>query len=480
MKRPNSYLRHPMANPLFRSLPFTLAVLACMSATQAQTPPATSILFVGNSYTFGRIDFSDTVNQQVLNYNAANVRDLTRPQGPLVVGSTSSTPKFSDVTGTNSYAIGMFTPTTPPVQGNSYSPHTQTNTWGGAAGIFKQFTVQAGLNYDVALSTRNAASLRGHLLNTGNSVNWDMRGNISSQKWDKLVLQEQSDEALGPKTVNGIPLGSNLPSVRANTDLIEDWVHTGRVTIAPGLAPVTSYNEQAMYIAQYGSVGACETAGGGNQCSSTTTRNLGVNPNASLNTQIYLQETWARPDLINSPGTKTLNPATAVATYDPTKPVPSYFSSLEDMTAEMVAGMKAVADYADDDGTSGIKAIIPTGRSFLRAVQDGIATRNMYASNALTDGLIDLWFNDGTHPSKWGSYLMALTTFYTVTGIDPRTLGANEIAARDLGISAADAVLLQNIAFVTAVPEAQTYAMLFAGLGLVGVAARRRKGQQTV
>ena len=44
-----------------------------------------SILFVGNSYTFGRLD-------PVLTYNAANVRDLTKPQGPLVVGSTSSTP----------------------------------------------------------------------------------------------------------------------------------------------------------------------------------------------------------------------------------------------------------------------------------------------------------------------------------------------------------------------------------------------------
>jgi hypothetical protein len=462
-----------MAKLLLRSLPFMLAAGFSMGPAQAQT----SILFVGNSYTFGRIDFSDTVNQQVLNYNAANVRDLTRPQGPLVVGSNASTPKFSDVTGTNSYAIGMLTPTTPPVQGNSYSPHTQTNTWGGAAGIFKQFTVQAGLNYDVALSTRNAASLRGHLLNTANS-NWDLRGNISSQKWDKLVLQEQSDEALGPKTVNGVALGSNLPSVRANVDLIEDWVHTGSVTIAPGLAPVTSYNERAMYIAQYGSVAACEAAGGGTQCSSTVTRNIGLNPNASLTTQIYLQETWARPDLINSPGTKTLNPATAVATYDPTKPVPSFFDSLESMTAEMVAGMKSVADYADDDGTSGIKAIIPTGRSFLRAVQEGIATRNMYASDALTDGLIDLWFNDGTHPSKWGSYLMALTTFYTVTGIDPRSLGANEIAARDLGISGTDAVLLQNIAFITAVPEAQTYAMLFAGLGLVSLIARRRREQR--
>ena len=141
--------------------------------------------------------------------------------------------------------------------------------------------------------------------------------------------------------------------------------------------------------------------------------------------------------------------------------------------------MSSVADYADDDGTSGIAGIIPTGKSFLRAVQEGVATRNMYAGDALTDGLIDLWFNDGTHPSKWGSYLSALTAFHSVTGLDPRSLGRNEIAARDLGISQDDAQTLQRIAYITAVPEPETSAMLLAGLGLVGAVARRRKAKQT-
>jgi hypothetical protein len=207
-------------------------VLLALNATASAAP--ISVLFVGNSYTFGRLD-------PVLTYNAANVRDLTKPQGPAVTSSTASTPKFSDVTGTNSYPLGLINPSTG-VQGNSYSPHSQTIGWGGVPGIFKQLTVQAGLDYDVALSTRNAATLRGHLINSANSANWDLRANIGSQVWDKMVLQEQSDEALGPQTVNGVPLGSNFPSIRAYVDLIEDWVHTGRVTIAPGAAPVTSYN----------------------------------------------------------------------------------------------------------------------------------------------------------------------------------------------------------------------------------------------
>jgi len=73
----------------------------------------------------------------------------------------------------------------------------------------------------------------------------------------------------------------------------------------------------------------------------------------------------------------------------------------------------------------------------------------MYAANAGTDGLIDLWFNDGTHPSKWGSYLSALTVFGSVTGLDPQSLGYNERAARDLGISREDAYALQQIAAVS-------------------------------
>lgn len=453
-----------------------LAAAAAAAALPAAAAPV-SILFVGNSYTFGRLD-------PVLTYNAANVRDLTQPQGPLVVGSTSSTPKFSDVAGTNSYGLGMINPTTG-VQGNSFSPHSQAIAWGGVPGIFKQLTVQAGLDYDVALSTRNAATLRGHLINAANSTNWDLRGNIRSQVWDKMVLQEQSDEALGPQTVNGVPLGSNFPSIRAYVDLIEDWVHTGKVTIAPGAAPVTSYNEEAMYIAQYGSVDACVAAGGTKRpdpsapagtCDNRGNRNLGENIKASAATQIYLQQTWARPNLINAPGATTINPATGNATYAGS-PAPSYFSTLEAMTDEMTAGILKVVDYADDDGSPGIKRIIPVGQAFLTAVQAGLATRNMYAPDALTDNLIDLWFNDGTHASVAGSYLSALTNFGAITGRDPAMFGAGERAAADLGLTSREAVLLQAVAsfqlgFRSSVPEPGSLAL--AVLALIGMAGLRR------
>ena len=232
---------------MIRLAAFALAAIVTVSA---QATPL-SILFVGNSYTFGRV-------APVLGYNAANVDDMTRPRPDL------PDPNFTDTTGSHAYE--------PP-------------PWGGVPGIFKQLADEAGIAVDVSLSTRNAATLRGHFLNTANG-DWDLRGNIAKDKWDIVVLQEQSDAAL--------PLGrganANYPQFSAYANKIEKFVHVGAAE---------SYRERAMYTAIYGSVANCVAAGGTqSSCDNNTLRAIPANPNANPLAKLYLTQTWTRPDMV--------------------------------------------------------------------------------------------------------------------------------------------------------------------------------------
>ena len=100
-----------------------------------------------------------------------------------------------------------------------FEPHP----WGGVPGIFKKFTVQAGLDYDVSLSARNAATLRGQFLNS-NPAGWDLRGNIAieavGQGRAPGAERRSADEAAAAwrrtRTTSG-----------PTPNLIEDFVHSG-------------------------------------------------------------------------------------------------------------------------------------------------------------------------------------------------------------------------------------------------------------
>lgn len=92
-----------------------------------------------------------------------------------------------------------------------------------------------------------------------------------------------------------------------------------------------------------------------------------------------------------------------------------------------------------------ISRVVPVGEAFNCAIVQKVADPNPY--DGLTPGQIDLWAGDHYHASTEGYYLEALTIFTAVTRADPRKLGRNEEAARDLKIRPQTAIKLQDIAF---------------------------------
>ena len=304
------------------------------------------ILFIGNSFTYTR--------PPALQYNVDAVEDmnlenyLTKPEG-------------------NDPALPQ--------------------PWGGVPGIFKMLADQAGQEWTVSHSLRGGATLRGHYLNT-NPAGWDLRANIAARRWDVVVLQGNSTEALPS------PEG-NAPQFSAYVTKLERFARIGAAE---------SYRESQLY------------PGG-----STTLRNIPGNPNANPDAAVYLYQTWARPDMVYPAGSFYAGQGLAAMTNDL---------------------RQAYADAAAANGD--ITGIAPVGEAFQRAVDTGVALANPYAP--VRRG-VDLWWHeDQFHPSKHGAYLSALVLFGSITRIDPASFSGAEQAARDLGIAPLDALQLQRVA----------------------------------
>ena len=415
-------------------------LIAAVTWTPLAIADPVSILFVGNSYTFGRVSPAQE-------YNAAAVHDLTEAFNAL------------QPAGTNSYPVGTGIPPTPCVTPGTgcFEPHP----WGGVPGIFKKMTDQAGLDYDVSHSTRNAASLRGQFLQTSNSPPWKLRENVALQKWGVVILQEQSDAALPP----GKGKNANLATFNAYADQFQRFIHTGDVT-----GPDGYYTETELF----GSLEAC-TATGLSAGSCNTRRFIPVNPNANAATKVYLQQTWARPDMVEAhkctkADVTTMNGAPIV---DPTCAAPAnpngdpltgqnflYYTSkpttvanLADMTTDLHNSF-----YGKATTNPNFAGVAPVGDAFQRAVNEGVAKGSDFYNAAGTYDEppappINLWWLDRTHASKYGSYLSALVIFQTITGRNALSLGAAEQAAADLGIASDVAVQLQRVAQATVGPD---------------------------
>ena len=275
-----------------------LATLSLFAPPALHARSGSSVLFVGNSFTFG-------AGSPVRFYRADTVTDL------------------------NSEGIG------------------------GVPALFKSFTVQAGIDYDVFLETRGGSGLDFHLA--------EKLGAIGARSWDTVVMQGQST------------LDFDKPG------------------------------DPAKLIA-------------------TSQQIAKVFRDRNPQVQIYPMATWARAD--------QTYPASGAW----------HGKSVERMALDIRSAYDKAAAAAP-----GVKAVIPVGEAWTRAMQTGVADPNPYDGREA--GKLDLWTYDHYHASTHGYYLEALTIFGTLTGRDPRSLGESECSAYELGLSRGEVKALQQVAF---------------------------------
>jgi hypothetical protein len=225
---------------------------------------------------------------------------------------------------------------------------------GGMPALFKAFTQQAGLKFDVSLETQGGVGIDWHLRNKA-SV-------IGQRPWDVVVMHGYST------------LDEKKPGDSAKL--------------------IASTKQMAELLAS---------------------RNPRVD--------VRLLATWPRAD----------------QTYEANGAW--YGKSIEAMGRDVLAAY----DQAAAGAAPIVKGVIPVGDAWLRAMTSGVADPNPY--DGIEAGKLDLWAEDHYHASSYGSYLEALVVFGAVTGHDPRSLGENECAAFELGLSTVQTAALQQVAF---------------------------------
>ncbi len=224
---------------------------------------------------------------------------------------------------------------------------------GGMPALFKAFTQQAGLKFDVSLETQGGVGIDWHLQNK--------LGVIGQRPWDVVVMHGYST------------LDAKKPGDPATL--------------------IASTKQMAEFLAS---------------------RNPGVD--------VRLLATWARAD----------------QTYEAKGAW--YGKPIEAMGRDVRAGYDQAAAASPI-----VKGVIPVGDAWLRAIASGVADSNPY--DGIDAGRLNLWTYDHYHASSYGYYLEALVVFGAITGRDPRSLGDNECAAFELGLSTAQTAALQQVAF---------------------------------
>jgi hypothetical protein len=274
----------------------TAALVAVAAVLAMRVARADSILFIGNSFTFGHLS-------PVWHYRKDSVTDL------------------------NNDGVG------------------------GMPALFKLFTQEAGLQWQVSLETSPGKDLQWHI---------DNKAPLFDKPFDHVVLQSFS-------TLDAAHPGDPTSLIRSTGTFV----------------------------------------------SLLQARNSKVD--------VWLDSTWSRADL----------------TYQPSGHW--YGKPIDAMEKEVRAGYDKAAA-----ATPGVHGVLPVGQAFNRAIESGFATPNPYKGTG--PGQINLWAWDSYHASAYGYYLEALIAFGAITGKDPPSLGKDETAAAELGISPDQALRLQQIA----------------------------------
>jgi len=430
-------------------------LLLAMTAQQAAAAPI-DILFVGNSYTHGRYD-------PALNYNAGAasnpsnsvVHDLLCPGTGTTC--TSGVEDTGAVVPTTSNTPGGNLPDQLAyLQAHSASQYSEVGAFSGVAGIFLQFTKEAGLNYNVSLMAVSSATLTGYSNNTGNELG-DLPL-IENSKYSQVVLQDQSFQPLPTSiTVNGqsVPTRGNPTSFNSGvTKLINDIDAADKAASAPNAA-ITLYETPP--IAAFGYTSS--------------------NPNAPI---------FGSSTVAQQGGNKAYAPYVGDA-----NPISAMAFDLHN------AYEGAASTYDAANPTKSHVGVALAGDAWVTAINQGIAQQDPFLVNQPA-GQVDLWDSDpllacctvpiGYHPSSYGDYLDALVLFGQITGINPETvadefdpgnalyadsasvaLGISAPIAYDLAVAAEDT--LQNGG---AVPEPATLALFASGVLGLGLLHRRR------
>jgi hypothetical protein len=402
----------------------TIAMMLVLTERPAVAQTAANpieILFVGNSFTHGRYP-------PALNYNAGPgnstnsnlVHDLLCPSLNTAGMCTSGAEAVAPVTPTAANTPGgTLLGQLEYLQNNPSAQYTEVGPFGGVAGVFLQFTKEAGLHYNVSLIAVSSATLTGYLNNKGSELG--TLPLIAGAKWDHVVMHDQSFRPL-PTTVTvngqGVATRGDPTGFQSGLDGLINAIQHADATAGTRNAAITLFETQPL--ASYGYTSS--------------------NPNAPIFGSSTVAQNGGNP---------------AFAPYvGATNPIAQMASDLHN------AYTAAASMYNAANPTGSHVEVALVGDAWVSAINLGFAVENPYLLQH-PPKRVDLWDSNpltaccttpiGYHPSSYGVYLDALVIFYKITGIDPHTLRAEmdahsalfqTSAAHALGISARDARLL--------------------------------------